>query len=185
MYWIALAGSQMTLLPLVLTDPHGLAMSATQVGQVYMGMSLVQIFGNPIFAKMIDRVGKAPAIVTGCSLIATSMAALVHCNDTTTLAATLFTWSVGSSMLSTAPVAYISDHVSGSQRTQAIALLRTCGDVGFLLGATGIGTLADVTSSYATALNASSGLLLTGTAWFGTRQLLNHRIREASKRETS
>jgi MFS family permease len=35
-YWVALAGSQMTLLPLILTNPEGLAMTATQVGQVYM-----------------------------------------------------------------------------------------------------------------------------------------------------
>jgi MFS family permease len=42
LYWVALAGSQMTLLPLVLTDSAGLNFSATQVGQAYMGMSLVQ-----------------------------------------------------------------------------------------------------------------------------------------------
>lgn len=41
-YWTALAGSQMTLLPLMLTDPSGLAMTATGVGQVYMGMSAIQ-----------------------------------------------------------------------------------------------------------------------------------------------
>jgi MFS family permease len=35
-YWVALAGSQMTLLPLILTNPDGLSMTATQVGQVYM-----------------------------------------------------------------------------------------------------------------------------------------------------
>jgi hypothetical protein len=35
-YWVALAGSQMTLLPLILTNPDGLGMTATQVGQVYM-----------------------------------------------------------------------------------------------------------------------------------------------------
>lgn len=39
-YWVALAGSQMTLLPLILTNPDGLAMTATQVGQVYMVSSL-------------------------------------------------------------------------------------------------------------------------------------------------
>ncbi len=32
-YWIALSGSQMTLLPLILTNPDGLAFTATQVGQ--------------------------------------------------------------------------------------------------------------------------------------------------------
>jgi MFS family permease len=43
-YWMALSGSQMTLLPLILTEDLGF--TATQVGQVYMGMSLVQILGT-------------------------------------------------------------------------------------------------------------------------------------------
>ena len=38
---MVVAGAQMTLLPLILADPDGLAMSATQMGQVYMGTFLL------------------------------------------------------------------------------------------------------------------------------------------------
>lgn len=176
MYWVALAGSQMTILPLMLTDPAGLAFSATQVGQVYMGMSLVQIFGNPIFAQFADRMGKVPAMIGGCFLISASMAGLTFCTDTTQLAAALGTWAVGSSMLSTAPVAYISDKVSDSKRAQALALLRTWGDVGFLIGASSTGALADWTGSLDVAMQSSSALLMMGTVWFATRQAINARI---------
>ena len=183
-YWIALSGGQMTLLPLILTND--LHFTATQVGQVYMGMSMIQIFGNPIFGKVIDRVGKAPVIVGAttcigsamytlpyaCSIDPTAIATTAHSMETLwPLAATLGLWSVGSSMLSTAPLAYISDRVDDHKRAQAIALLRTCGDVGFLVGATGTGALADYTSSLDGALQSNAGLLLSATLWFAIRQV--------------
>ena len=169
-YWIALAGAQMTLLPLLLTDPNGLAMTATGVGQVYMGMSLVQVLGNPIVAKSVDKVGKVPAMVGGCTLIATSMATLPIVTDLTSVALTLGVWSTGSTLLSTAPVAYISDLTDDETRAQAIALMRTSGDVGFLLGASLVGALADWTGGLDVAMQSSAGVLLTATAWFGMRQ---------------
>lgn len=175
-YWVALAGSQMTLLPLMLTDPSGLAMSATGVGSVYMGMSAVQVFGNPILARFVDRLGKGPAIAGGSSLIALSMAMLPMCTDMYQLAGTLGVWATGSTMLSTAPVAYISDTVDDEKRAQAIALLRTSGDVGFLLGATGVGALADWTGDMAVAMQTSAGLLFTATGWFVTRQFLSSKV---------
>jgi MFS family permease len=175
-YWIALAGAQMTLLPLILTDPHGLAMTATQVGQVYMGMSLVQVLGNPIFAKGIDTFGKVPGIVGGCSLIASAMATLPMCSDMYQMAGTLGVWAIGSSLLSTAPISYVSDTVDGEKRAQAIALLRTSGDVGFLIGASSMGALADWTGSLGMAMEASAGILLTATGWFTARQLLTSKL---------
>jgi MFS family permease len=180
-FWIALAGGQMTLLPLILTND--LHFTATQVGQVYMGMSMIQIFGNPIFGKVIDRVGKAPVMIGATTCIGTAMYSLPYaCNIDPTvipvhsmetlwpLAATLGLWSVGSSMLSTAPLAYVSDRVDDHKRAQAIALLRTCGDVGFLVGATGTGALADYTNSLDLALQSNAGLLLSATLWFAFRQ---------------
>ena len=175
-YWVALAGSQMTLLPLILTDPNGLAMSATNVGQVYMGMSLIQVMGNPIFAKVVDKVGKTPGIVSGCTLISTAMASLPFCADVYQMAGVFAIWATGSSLLSTSPLAYISDTVDEKRRAQAIALLRTSGDVGFLVGASSMGALADWAGSLDTALQSSAGILLTATGWFATRQLLTSRL---------
>ena len=175
-YWMALAGSQMTLLPLILTDPNGLAMSATNVGQVYMGMSLIQVLGNPVFAKVVDNVGKTPGIVSGCTLISTAMASLPFCSDLYQMAGVFAVWATGSSLLSTSPLAYISDTVDEKERAQAIALLRTSGDVGFLVGASSMGALADWAGSLDTALQSSAGILLTATGWFATRQLLTSRM---------
>lgn len=169
-YWVALAGSQMTLLPLLLTDPMGLNMTATQVGQVYMGMSLVQVFGNPVLAKGVDAIGKGRAILCGCGLLSVSMAMLPMTTTIPELAAVLGVWATGSTILSTAPVAYISDHATEETRAQAIALLRTSGDVGFLVGATSMGALADWSGDLHIALQSSASMLLVATTWFGLRQ---------------
>lgn len=172
-YWFALSGSQMTILPLILTDPTGLAMTATTVGQVYMGMSAVQVLGNPILAKIVDKVGKVPGIVTGCTLISFAMATLPLCDDFQQMCGILGIWATGSTLLSTAPISFISDNVDDKSRAQAIALLRTTGDVGFLIGASSMGALATWTGSLEMAMQSSSGILLTATGWFATRNLLN------------
>ncbi|VEU38592.1 unnamed protein product [Pseudo-nitzschia multistriata] len=180
-YWVALAGSQMTLLPLVLTDPHGLAMTATQVGQVYMGMSFVQVFGNPLFARIVDRAGTVPGIVGGCSLISGAMFALPHATasgDLGQMAAVLGVWSAGSSLLSTAPIAHISDRVDDARRAQAIALLRTSGDVGFLVGASTMGLLSDWTGGLDTAMQSSAAILATATSWYCVRSAMTSRQKQ-------
>ena len=111
-YWIALSGVQMTCLPLFLTDPNGpFCMGATAVGQVYMGMSIVQVICNPGIAMLADKVGKSKAMVGGGTLLSMSIAAMTQSTDLIQLAAAMGFWTIGSTMLSTAPVAYISDIV--------------------------------------------------------------------------
>jgi len=190
-YWVALSGAQMTLLPLILTDPTGLALSATSVGKVYMGVSLVQVMGNPTMAKFVDVVGRFPGIVIGCSMLSTSMFLLPYVttigdgsgalgNHHMTLAAVLGCWALGSTMLSTAPISYVTDAVSENQRAQAIALLRTAGDIGFLVGASGTGVVADW-YGMDMALQSDAGLLLLATGWFAARRILYHKQKNITK----
>ena len=183
-YWLALAGGQMTLMPLIMTNE--LSMTASEVGQSYMLMSVVQIVGNPLFAKFIDRVGKAPAIAAGCTLICIPMAALplVTPGQTWQLASVLGVWAAGSSMLSTAPIAYMSDQVQESERAQAIALLRTCGDVGFLVGASAIGALAQL-SDTTHAMQTSAAALALATTWFAARQAMAAKLTTLTSSDNS
>ncbi len=172
-YWVALSGGQMTLLPLLLTDPTGLAMSATQVGQVYMGMSFVQVLGNPLFAKIVDTVGTVPGIVGGCTMISTSMYLLPSCSENMWQFATVLgLWAAGSSLLSTSPIAHIGNTVDDSKRAQAIALLRTAGDVGFLVGASSMGMVSDWAGSLETSMQSSAAILGTATSWYVARNLM-------------
>jgi len=177
-YWVALSGGQMTLLPLFLTDPSGLAFTATQVGQVYMGMSIVQVLGGPVFAKVVDAVGTVPGIVGGCTMLTAAMYTLPYCgsidgsNDLYAMAAVIGLWASGSSLLSTAPIAHIGNTVDDSKRAQAIALLRTAGDVGFLVGASSMGMVSAWAGSLETAMQSSAVILGTATSWYVARNLL-------------
>lgn len=175
-YWAALSGSQMTLLPLILTDADGLAFTATQVGQVYMGMSLVQVLGNPTMAAMVDKIGKVTGIVVGCTFLSTAMFGLPYCSEMNEVVGTCGLWALGSTMLSTAPISFVSDNVSDRKRAQAIALFRTAGDVGFLLGAVSAGAIADA-FTMDIAVHSNAGMLLTATGWFMTRNFLSKNIK--------
>ena len=172
----------MTLLPLLLTDPNGLAFSATQVGQVYMGMSFVQVLGNPLFAKIVDNVGTVPGIVGGCSMITTAMFILPTCANMPSsylpMAGVLGLWAAGSSLLSTSPIAHIGNNVDDAKRAQAIALLRTAGDVGFLVGASSMGMVSDWAGSLDAAMQSSAAILGTATSWYIARNLLTAKLGE-------
>merc|ERR1719215_1029402 len=107
---MTLAGAQMTLLPLVLTDPSGtFGMSATSIGQVYMGMSIASVVSNPSVALVADKVGKSRVIIGGGALMSLSIASMPFCSNISQLAAVMGCWTLGSTALSTAPVAHISD----------------------------------------------------------------------------
>ena len=66
------------------------------------------------------------------------------------------------------------------KRAQAIALLRTSGDVGFLIGASSMGALADWAGSLEMAMQSSSAILLTATGWFTARSLLTAQLAKSS-----
>lgn len=180
-YWFSLSGAQMTLLPLILTDQTGLAMTATQVGNIYMGMSLVQVLANPSIGYVVDKMGKAPGIIGGCGLLSVSMFALPFCTEFNQVASTLVFWALGSTVLGFTPTSYISDNVIDNKRAQALALLRTSGDIGFLFGAATMGNAADV-MGMDVAVHTSSTILLAATSWFGIRRWLDHQsMKQANK----
>ncbi|KAL7466942.1 hypothetical protein ACHAXS_009036 [Conticribra weissflogii] len=70
-YLCAISGSQMTLLPLLLTGrgPTAaatvLALTAMTMGQILMWMSAVQVLGNPAAGALADRAGKRTGIMAG------------------------------------------------------------------------------------------------------------------------
>ena len=61
------------------------------------------------------------------------------------------------SLLATSHVAAVSDEVNDSSRSQAIALLRTSGDIGYLCGAACAGISADLVGDVATGVQRGLG----------------------------
>ena len=186
-YMSTFAAAQMTLLPLLLTGggttasgaATGLALSATAMGQVYMWMSINQVLSNPIAGRFADRSGKSAAIVAGGTLTSLAVASVPFvCSyglmgesvldwSNWPMLATLSFWSLGGTLLATAHVAAVSDEVNESSRSQAIALLRTSGDVGYLCGAACAGISADLVGDVGLAMQAGGAVFLGATTWFG------------------
>merc|ERR1712085_199802 len=120
-----------------------------QVGGVFAGFALVSVvLGTPL-ATFSDKVGKHRALTLGAGLIAVPMAALPMLNS-------------GFSD----PNSLLSDYASPAQRGQALSIMRTSSDLGYLVGAFGTGYFADCFGTE-TAL-VSLGIMMAATsAWFG------------------
>ena len=191
-YLLTLSGTQFTLLPLILTGGGevvtttavGFALSSSEVGQLYMWMSAVQVLGNQAAGRFADTAGKGSAIILGGALTSFGMAGVpIVCTyfsasgdainiDWVILAASLGIWSLGGTLLSTSHVAAVSDLVGSNHRSQALALLRTAGDVGYLCGAIGAGLLADGFGDVGLAMQSGGAVLIGSTVWFAVRSTL-------------
>mmetsp|Transcript_8935 Transcript_8935/g.10223 ORF Transcript_8935/g.10223 Transcript_8935/m.10223 type:complete len:577 (+) Transcript_8935:100-1830(+) len=142
-YWFVLSGTQMTLLPLLLSgDKFGL--SASAVGSIFMGMSMIGVVFTPLAGRLLDSVGRVPMILPACGVIGGAMAATPLVDDIESFVGLVAVWTAAGTLLGAGPTAYITDIVSPSARAQALALLRTVGDVGMLFGAVSAGYYADI-----------------------------------------
>jgi hypothetical protein len=182
-YMLTLSGTQFTLLPLILTGGGesvtttavGFALSSSEVGQLYMWMSAVQVLGNQAAGRFADTAGKGSAIILGGALTSFGMAGVpIVCTyfsasgdainiDWAILAASLGIWSLGGTLLSTSHVAAVSDLVGSNHRSQALALLRTAGDAGLL---------ADGFGDVGVAMQTGGAVLIGSTVWFAVRSTL-------------
>ena len=156
-YWIAMSGAQTTLLPLMLS--HN-GYSASEIGFVFAGLSTVYVVGSQLAGYIADRYGRIPCIIGACSLVTTGIALFPY-----HLYPSLALWAVGGTLLGVSPTAYVADVARSADRSQALAVLRTMGDVGLLVGAAGTGLLADY-CGFNAAMGCNAVFLGSTTLWF-------------------
>eukprot|EP00301_Raphidiophrys_heterophryoidea_P003625 c11629_g1_i2.p1 GENE.c11629_g1_i2~~c11629_g1_i2.p1 ORF type:complete len:502 (-),score=113.01 c11629_g1_i2:255-1760(-) len=139
-FWAATSGAQITLLPLLAVQHFDMSLSS--LGAVFALMSGVNVLCSQPVAWFSDRWGRKGALVPGALISSVSMGLL--CFSTTPLQfwATVTMWGVGNSFFGSTPSAYISDISKDQFRAQALALLRSAGDLGLMLGATLSGVVA-------------------------------------------
>merc|ERR1711879_324231 len=82
-----------------------------------------------------------------------------------TLGSSMVLWGVGAAIIGTTPSAYVADSTDSEARPQALALLRTGGDFGLMMGALSSGIIADATS-VETAFHLKAMLFATVLARF-------------------
>jgi MFS family permease len=172
-YWFVLSGSQMTLMPLMLVGDQ-FHMSASHIGGVFATASVISVVCTPLSAKLLDSIGQVRAIVPACLVVGATMAVvpMAH-HDVYPFLALFFTWTTAGTLLSGGPTAYVSNVSTPEDRGQALALLRTGGDVGMLLGAVGSGALAGALGSQPLAImcNGVAFCLLAGYTGAGLLRL--------------
>ena len=72
---------------------------------------------------------------------------------------------VGNTLIGGGPAAYVADISSRSQRPQALAILRSAGDLGLMMGASVLGTVSDVASLEAV-FGCAAAMILSSGAYF-------------------
>lgn len=130
----------MTLTPLMLAGQFGL--SPAEIGTTFALQAAISVLGAPPAAWLADRFGPSRLLAPGLSCVAVSMMVLPLCPDMYWAAMPLAVNAIGSTMLSSAPTAMTANLVSSDNRTQAIAMMRTMGDVGWLFGGMSVGVAA-------------------------------------------
>jgi len=165
--WFAMVGAQFTLLPMLAYTQVG--MTASSIGTIFGLQALINVAMSQPSAWLSDKVGRKPPIVVGMFLMAVSICCLPLASTPMqlTLIASL-PLPLGTSLLGTAPMAYVTDITTEATRAQALALLRTAQDVGFLAGGFILGAIAQMTS-IAVAMSATSVCLVATLTIFALR----------------
>ena len=167
-YWFCLAGGSMTLLPLVLaSDRFGL--SPAMIGSVFAMQSAISVVGALPSAAIADRVGPGNVLVPALLVASGAMAAFPLAADLPHAAGVLCVWALGSTMLGSAPTANAANLAPPEKRAQALALMRTFGDLGVLTGAVTVGHAASHVGTDA-AMQGTAACLLGSAAWFSLRR---------------
>mmetsp|Transcript_31995 Transcript_31995/g.41124 ORF Transcript_31995/g.41124 Transcript_31995/m.41124 type:complete len:437 (-) Transcript_31995:227-1537(-) len=143
-HWCTISGSQFTLMPLLASQELG--MTPAGIGSIFAMVSAINVVGSQLSAQVSDRFGRRLTIIPGLSLITVAVGCVPLVQDGTQLTALMACWAVGSAFVSTGPTAYMLDVVAPGDRDQALAMLRACGDMGLLIGAGSLGSLAHATS---------------------------------------
>ncbi|KAJ3326579.1 hypothetical protein HDU93_002380, partial [Gonapodya sp. JEL0774] len=161
--WITASGCIFTLMPLLATNVMGL--SAGQLGGAFAAMSLVNVVGAQPAAMIADRYGRRSTIVPAGLILSLSALLLPFASDLAHFYGLVLVWAVGTTLNATSPTAYISDITNSYTRPQALALLRTAGDFGFMAGSAGCALVAEA-YSYQSAMWGCAGLMFLATIQF-------------------
>lgn len=112
--------------------------------------------------RVVDTVGRRPALITGGLLCAVATGVVAFSPNLVVLIMILMVYGVGAAFLGTAPAAAVGDAAAGRTGTP-VAVFSMCADVGAILGPLVAGFLADHVS-YPVAFGVGAVLLLVGAA---------------------
>jgi len=136
------SGSRFTLLPLISSASVG--MSATQLGLLIATIATVNLLLVVPAGSITDRLGRKAVVLPGAllSLLGLGMFALGH--NVWIFFAGGVLLGIGTGVIGPAPAAYAGDLAPPGKTGITMALYRTFGDLGFVVGPVILGFIADI-----------------------------------------
>lgn len=156
--WV-LFGIRSSLVPLFVADALG--RTAFWVGMGFLVGAAAQAAALWPAGRVVDRVGRRPAMVGGGATALASLGLLVVWQTLPGFLLAMALYGVAAGFLGTAPAAVVGDVVDGRGGT-AVALFQMAADLGAVTGPLLAGWLADEVS-YAAAFGAGAAVLAVAT----------------------
>lgn len=154
-------GVRSTLVPVLVVEVLDRPTSWT--GAAFACAAVAQTLAVGPAGKLVDTVGRRPAMVGGALLAGLSIASVPFAPNIGVLIVSLCVYGVAAAFLGTAPAAAVGDAAGGRGGT-AVAVFSMCSDVGAIVGPLVAGLLADHVS-YPAAFGVGAALLLVASAF--------------------
>uniref|UniRef100_A0A7S4EVV6 Major facilitator superfamily (MFS) profile domain-containing protein n=1 Tax=Chrysotila carterae TaxID=13221 RepID=A0A7S4EVV6_CHRCT len=135
------------------------------IGGLFAFQSAVSVAGAAPSAWLADKVGPGRVLAPAMCTSASAIAIFPFAETVPQAVAVLLLWSIGGTLLGSAPTAHASNIVGMQNRAQALALMRTAGDVGLLSGASVVGAAATLIGSEAAMQTTASFLLCSAASY--------------------
>ena len=175
------AGGRGTLLPILAYQSFGF--TPESLGALFSAMAVTSLLGLGPAAAITDTFGRKAVIAPCVVASAASVAFMGTTTDPMAFTAASVMWAAAGSLMGTAPAAYAADISPKRIRGSALAIYRTCGDVGLLLGPLALGALADHSGIPAALAFNAALLTVSGGIFHVTAREIRRRAKtEAAKK---
>lgn len=155
-------GSRNQTFPLLASERIGLEPGA--IGTALTVSIVLQLLSLLAIGSLSDRFGRKALILPGCILVALSLFMLAYTDTWVMLLVNSAIWGIASGIAGPVPAAYVAD-IAGKRRASVMAVYRTVGDAGFVVGPVLLGWLSDI-EGYGFALLVNGGIMLAAAILF-------------------
>ncbi|MCH8815949.1 MAG: MFS transporter [Chloroflexi bacterium] len=135
-------GGRLTIVPLVAEEKIGLSFG--ELGAIFTMMTVLNLMVLLPVGTMLDRFGRKSVVLPSALMMGVGLCLFAVSTQVSMFVAAAIVLGIGSGVLGPAPAAYAADVAPAQARGLAMGLFRTFGDIGFVLGPVGLGTLADL-----------------------------------------
>jgi MFS transporter, DHA1 family, multidrug resistance protein len=150
--------AQWYLIPLVGHERLGLSLSF--IGGALTAHTVANVAMLPVAGRLIDRFGQRSCILVSTALVALSLVLVGIAGAIWLYLAGLMLLGLSLGVSNPGTAAYATDHAPAGRFGPAMGMLRTMGDLGFVLGPLVMGFVVDLGGGYGRALVVNSVLVL-------------------------